>query len=66
MLKKQRLKITELENVPFIKVNIKKLTQIELFKFFYFVSSAANPSELFCMAYLTNIESFLYHSNLSF
>ena len=31
MLKKQRLKITQLEKVRFIKVNELKLTQVELF-----------------------------------
>ena len=66
MSKKQRLKITELEKVRFIKVNELKLTQVELFQFFRFMSVAANASELLCMAYLANIERFLYHSNLSF
>ena len=31
MLKKQRLKITQLEKLRFIKVNELKLTQVELF-----------------------------------
>ena len=30
-LKKQKLKITQLEKVPFIKVNELKLTEVELF-----------------------------------
>ena len=34
-LKKTRLKITQFENVRFIKVNELKLTQIELFQFFF-------------------------------
>ena len=33
-LKKQRLKIIELEKVRFIKVNELKVTQVELFSFF--------------------------------
>ena len=50
----------------FIKVNELKLTQVQLFKFIYFMYVAANASELFCMAHLANIERFLYHSKLSF
>ena len=34
--------------------------------FFHFMYVATNTSELFCMAFLSNIECFLYHSNLSF
>ena len=63
---KIRLKISQLQKVHFIKVNDLKLTQVELFKFLHFMCIAANASELFCMAHLANIESFLYHSNLSF
>ena len=63
---KKILKITELEKVCFIKVNELKLTQVELFSFFYFVCIAADTSELFCMAHLVNIENILCHSNLSF
>ena len=66
MLKKQRLKVTQLEKVRFIKVNELKLTQVELFLFFHFICVAANASELFCMAHSANIELFLYHSNFSF
>ena len=33
---------------------------------FRFIYVAANASELFCMVHLTNIERFLYYSNLSF
>ena len=33
---------------------------------FHFMCVAANESELFCMAHLTNFERFLYSSNLSF
>ena len=33
---------------------------------FHFIWIAANASELFFMAHLANIESFLHHSNLSF
>ena len=43
-----------------------KLTQFELFSDFHFMCVAANEFEFFCMAYLANIESFLYHPNLSF
>ena len=63
---KTRLNITELEKARFIKVNELKLTQVELFLFFYFMCAAANTFELFCMAHLENNERFLYHSNLSF
>ena len=66
MLKKQRLKITQLEKVCFIKVNKLKVTQVELFSFFHFMCVAANASTLFSMVYLANIERFLYHSNLLF
>ena len=51
-LKKQRLKITQLEKVLFIKVNELKLTEVELFKFFHFMCVTAIASELFCMAHL--------------
>ena len=44
--------------MDFIKVNELKLTQTELFQFFHFMSVSANASELFCMAYLANIERF--------
>ena len=64
MLKNQRLKISELEKVHFIKVNELKLTEVEIFYFFHFMRVAANASALFCMAYLANIERFLYHSNI--
>ena len=37
MLKKQGLKITQVEEVRFIKVNELKLTQVELFKVFHFM-----------------------------
>ena len=63
---KTRLNITQLEKARFIKVNKLKSTQIELFYFFYFMCVAANASELFCVAYLANIERFLYDSILSF
>ena len=59
------MKITQLEKVRFIKVNELKLIQIELVSFFYFMCAADNAFELFCMACLTNNESFLYHSKLS-
>ena len=67
-LKKTRLKITQFENVRFIKVNELKLTQIELFQFFFqFMCVAVNASESFCMTHLEkNIERFSYHSKLSF
>ena len=52
--------------VRFIKVNELKLTQVELFSFFPFMSAAANASELFCITHLANIERFLYHSNILF
>ena len=63
--KKQRLRITQLEKVRFIKVNELKLTRVELFSFFT-LCGAAHASELFCTARLTHDERFLYHSNLSF
>ena len=48
----------------FIKVDELKLTQVELFHFFFiFMHVAANASGLFCTAYLANTERFLYHSN---
>ena len=50
----------------FTKVNKFKLTQVELFSFFHFMCAAANASELFYLAYLANIENFLYNSNLPF
>ena len=65
-LKKQRLKITQLEKARFIKVNELKFTQVELFSFFHFVYAAANASKLICMIHLGNIERFLPHSNFSF
>ena len=65
-LKNQRLKITQLEKARFIKMNELKSFEVELFYFFHFMCVAANASEFFCMAYLANIERFLYHSNLSF
>ena len=65
-LKKQRLKITELEKVRFIKVNELKLIQIELFSFFLLMCAASNKSQLFCLPYLVNIKRFLYYSNLLF
>ena len=42
-----------------MKVNELKLTQNELFSFFHFMCVAANAIELFCNAYLANIEHFL-------
>ena len=65
-LKKQILKITQLETVRFIKVNELKLTQFEILNVFHFMCVAAKACELFCKAYLANIERFLYHSKLSF
>ena len=62
----ERLKISQLEKMRYIKVNELKLTQVELFSCFHFKSVAANVSELFCMAHLANSERFLYHSDLSF
>ena len=51
-LKNKRLKITQLEKAHFIKVNELKLTEVELFRFFFhFMCVAVNASELFCMAY---------------
>ena len=41
----------------FIKVNELKLTQVKLFSFFHLMCAAANTSELFCMAYLENINA---------
>ena len=47
MLKKQRLEITQLEKVRFIKVNELKFTQVELFSFFHFMRAATNAFDLF-------------------
>ena len=47
MLKKQRLKINQLEKLCFIKVNELKLTQDELVSLFNFKNVAAKKSELF-------------------
>ena len=47
-------------------MNDLKLTEVDLFLLFHFMCVAANPSEMFCLSYLANIERFLYHSNLSF
>ena len=60
------MKIAQFEKVRSIKVSELKSTQVELFSFFHFKCVADNVSEWFCMAHLANIESFLYHSNLSF
>ena len=43
-----------------------KINSIWVILIFHFMCVAANASELFCMAYLANIERFLYHSSLSF
>ena len=64
--KKQRLKLTQIEKVRFIKVNEVKSTQFELFSFLPFMYAVANASELFCIANFVNIEPFLYHSNVLF
>ena len=42
----------------FIKENELKLTQVELFLLYHFMSVTANASKLFSMAYLANIEHF--------
>ena len=63
-LLKTRLKITQLEKMHFIKVNEFKLTKVELF--FHFVCVAPNASDMLWIARLSNIERFLYHSNLLF
>ena len=42
-----------------------KINSSWVISFFHFMFVAANTSELFCMAYLADIECFLYHSNLS-
>ena len=47
-------------------MNELKLTQVELFQNFHFMCVAANASELFCMAHLTNIECFLYFLTFDF
>ena len=65
-LKKIRLKETQIEKMHFMKVNLLKLSQVELFLVFHFACAAANASELFCMAHLANKERFLYHSIISF
>ena len=44
---KTRLKITQLEEVYFTKVNELKLTQAQLFYFFHFMYVTANASKLF-------------------
>ena len=65
-LKKEKLKITQLEKVRFTKVNELKLTQNEILSFFHSLCVAASASELFCIDNLENIERFLYHSNFPF
>ena len=60
------MKITQLGKVRLIKVNELKSTQTELIQFFKFICVTAIVFELFCIAYLANIECFLYYSNLSF
>ena len=50
----------------FLALNELKLTQIAIFLFFHIMLVFSNASELFCMAYLVNIERFLYHSKLPF
>ena len=65
-LKKKVKKITELQQVRFIKKNELKLTQDELLTFHHFMCVAVNASELFCKAHLSNTECLLDHSNLSF
>ena len=47
-------------------MNELKLTDVELFQFFYFKCVVAIAYELFCMAHLANIKRFLYHSKFSF
>ena len=49
-----------------MRVNELKLTQVELFKKFYFMCVAASASELFRMAHIANNKRFLHHSMLSF
>ena len=44
---KTTLKIAQLEKLRFINANEMKLTQVELFLFFYFMCAAAKASELF-------------------
>ena len=59
-LKKQRMKITQLEKVSFIKVNQLKLTQFELFQFFHFMCDAVNTSDLFFSWLIQEILSAFY------
>ena len=47
-------------------MNELKLVQVELFKFFHFMRVAAEASELYYMAHLTNIKRFLFDSNFFF
>ena len=58
-LEKQRLKKTQLEKALFIKENELKLTEVELFYFFFhFMCVVAKASELFCMAHSAKIKRF--------
>ena len=57
-LKKQKMKINQLEKMRFIKVNEQNLTQVEQFQFFRFMCAVTNAFELFCVVYLANIERF--------
>ena len=50
----------------FLALNELKLTQIAIFLFFHIMLVFSNASELFCMAHLANIKSFLYNCNLPF
>ena len=53
-----RLKITQLEKAYFVKMNMLKLIQVELFQFFNFMCVAVNAPKLFCMAHLVNNDTF--------
>ena len=46
----------------FIKVNELKLTQGESFSYVHFMCVAANASELFCIAHLTNNEPYFFQN----
>ena len=66
-IKKTRMKITQLEEMTFIKVNELNLSYVGLYIYiFHFKSESANVSQSICMAYLANDENFLHYSDILF
>ena len=55
------------EKIHFSKVDELRLTQVDLFYFFFhFMCVVSYAAELFYKTHLANIERFLHHFNLSF